>query len=72
MRADHDPVGRLFARLTDELEDTCALAVEGQNPQLPFGQRSVLALHLRRRLGRAATTIDCLDAAIARLREADK
>ena len=72
MPTDHDAVGRLFARLTSELEDSCEVAVEGQNPRLPLDGRAVLALRLRGRICRAVLTIDKIDRAIVRLRGADQ
>lgn len=69
---DRDPIGRLFARLTGELEDASELAVMGQNRTQSLTDRSNLTFRLRKRLGRAGATIDQIDAAIGQSGEASR
>lgn len=52
MRPHRDTIGRLFARLTSELENTCELAVEGQNPRLSQRQQQTLVKRIRGQLSR--------------------
>ena len=72
IKQNRDPIGRLFARLTGELENAGELAVEGQNRDLPPTQRSRLTFRLRRQLGRAVVTVDQIDAAIGQSGEIDR
>ena len=72
IKQNRDPVGRLFARLTGELEDAGELAVEGQNRTLPLARRSLLTFRLRKRLGRAVMTVNQIDAAIGQAGEVER
>ena len=72
MTAEKDPIGRLFAQLTGQLEDATELATFGQNRNLTAEKRSNFAMRLRRRLKRADQTLDRIDLAIAVHREGEK
>lgn len=61
---DKDEIGRLFARLTGQLEDACEVAVAGQNRRSSLGARARLAAKLRRRLTLIGSTLDVTVAAI--------
>jgi hypothetical protein len=63
---DKDEIGRLFARLTAQLEDAAELAVDGQNRKLSHVSRSKLVMRLRRRFAQAGGTVDSIDVALAR------
>jgi len=56
-----DPLGRAFARLTAELEDTTSLAVNGQNSRLKPSARSNLVARIRKRLTRVSAILDLID-----------
>lgn len=66
MPAQRETIGGLFARLTSELEDTCELAVEGQNPRLSQSQYSTLLVRIRSRLSRIGSILETIDTQIER------
>jgi len=61
-----DPLGRAFARLTAELEDTTSLAVDGQNSKLGRAARSDLVASIRERLTQVSRIPNWIDRWLAR------
>jgi len=61
-----DPLGRAFAQLTAELEDTTSLALDGQNSEIGALARSDLVASIRERPTQVSRMLDWIDRWLAR------